>query len=86
MAGESFKVHYRPLVQGDVQHIPAAIVSAGFHPEHIARAADDAFGQQKSHREFFIMAGRAHGHAHRPVLNADFQRLLDGQFVLRLPQ
>ena len=56
---------------------------AGGDLEHVARPGDHALGEQEAKREFLVVAGGAHGHGHRLALDADFQRLLPRQRVVR---
>ena len=51
--------------------------------EHVARHGDHALGKQEAKRELLVVAGGAHGHGHRLALDADFQRLLPRQKVVR---
>ena len=73
-----------PGGQRHVQHVvsigavitaPAAVADR----QHVLAAGDHPFGEQKALREFDIRAGRAHRDRDRRPVDADLQRLLDGQ-------
>src|SRR5262245_45134827 len=82
MAGEPLEVH---LDGGPEKHIQSILMLGGFalltvrDIDHVAPRSNEAFREQESHSEFFVMARRAHRDGDAVAANADFQRLLARQ-------
>mgnify|MGYP001554304275 CR=1 FL=1 len=84
MARQPREIHGLGSYERDVDEI--GLHAPALRDDRLDRAdvlapGDHALGQEKAGRQFLVVAGRAHGHRHRAALDADFQRLLDGEVV-----
>ena len=46
-----------------------------------AWTVDQAFAVEETERQLFVVSGRTHGHGQRLTVDADLERLLDGDLV-----
>jgi len=83
VAGEAVEVEWdfgREKYVEDVAR-DVAFGAAGGDFDDVGAVFEDAFGDEESGREFFIVAGGAHGDGDGLAADADFERLFEGDLV-----
>src|SRR5690242_5350133 len=58
-------------------------VARGPDLDDVLRSADQSLAGEEAHRQVLVLPRRAHGHRQRLAVDADLERLLDGQLVAR---
>jgi len=72
----------RELDDNDVAGAGDLVRLAGPDADDVLARGHDPLGEQEAERKLLVVARRPHGHRERPAVDADLQRLLDGDGIL----
>lgn len=81
VAGEAFKIDFYFGGKEDVEDVFFFVAGVGFNFGNVLGFGDEAFAQKETGGEFAVVAGSAHGHGDRLVVDADFQGFFNGDGV-----